>query len=183
MCARQTREPLAPAPGRTAREDYQDGREGVANLFLAFEPLVGRTEIKVTRRRTKVDWAWMIKELVEVHDPAAERIVLVVDNLNTHVKASLYLAFAPAEAQRLADRIELHYTPKHGSWLNMAEVMLSIVARQCLKRRLESRQRLAEEVKAWLEDDRRRPLKVNWRFTTADARIKLGRLYPLIQRG
>jgi hypothetical protein len=108
----QTREPLAPAPGRVAREDYQYGREGVANLFLAFEPLVGRTEIKVTQRRTKVDWAWMIKELVEVHDPAAEKIVLVVDNLNTHVKASLYLAFAPEEAKRLADRIEIHYTPK-----------------------------------------------------------------------
>jgi transposase len=167
-------------PGQPKRVDYQYERVGVANLFMLFEPLGGRCEVRVTQRRTGRDWAELIRELVEEIYPQAERIVLVVDNLNTHVKASLYDAFAPEQAKRLADKVEIHYTPKHGSWLNMAEVMLSVLARQCLNRRLGSMEELKREVAAWLAEHRT-GLNVDWRFTTADARIKLKRLYPSIQ--
>jgi hypothetical protein len=172
-------EPLE--PGKPAREDYEYIREGTANLFLWFEPLAGRREVKATERRTRQDWAELVRELVDVHYPTADRLVLVMDNLNTHTLGSLYEAFAPAEARRLAEKLEIHYTPKHGSWLNMAEIELSVLARQCLGQRLPSRAELAEEVGAWAADRNRRAATMEWRFTTADARIKLKHLYPTLQ--
>jgi transposase len=174
------REPLPPKPGQPRREDYEYVREGTANLFLFFEPLRGWRRVQVTERRTRVDWAQAIRELVDLHYPEAERIVLVMDNLNTHSPASLYEAFAPEEAQRLAQRLEIHYTPKHGSWLNMAETELSILARQCLDRRLPSAALLEQEVDAWQQERNQAKARIEWRFTTADARIKLKHLYPAI---
>jgi len=174
------RPPRPPAPGAPAREDYEYERRGTANLFLVCEPLRGRREVTVTERRTKVDWARVVKDLVDVHDPAAERIVLVLDNLNTHSPASLYEAFAPAEAQRIADRLEIHHTPKHGSWLNVAEIELSALGRQCLDRRLPGRATLAAEVAAWVAARNAERVAVDWRFTTADARIRLRHLYPVL---
>jgi hypothetical protein len=172
---------LPPAPGRLAREDYEYVRQGVCNLFLVCEPLAGWRQVMVSDRRTRIDWAHCIKDLLDVHYPDAEQIVLVQDNLNTHTPASLYEAFAPAEAKRLADRLELHYTPKHGSWLNMAEVELAVLAGQCLDRRLADRATLEREVAAWQVARNRAGRGVNWRFTTEDARIKLKHLYPAIQ--
>jgi len=174
----ETRVPLPPAPGHVAREDYEYVRNGVANLFIFFEPLDGWRHLTVTARRTKCDWAYAIRDLVDVHYPDAIKIRLVLDNLNTHVGGSLYDAFSPAEARRILDRLEFHYTPKHGSWLNMAESELSILARQCLDRRIPDASTLAREVAAW---ERRRNCagaRMTWRFTTADARIKLSHLYP-----
>jgi hypothetical protein len=167
-------------PGKPAREDYEYIREGTANLFLWFEPLTGRRQVKVTERRTRLDWAALIRELVDVHYPEAEKVVLVMDNLNTHTLGSLYEAFPPQEARRLAERLEIHYTPKHGSWLNMAESELSILTRQCLGQRLPSRADLAAEVGAWEADRNARAARMQWRFTTADARIKLKHLYPTL---
>src|SRR5215207_6271599 len=169
---------LPPAPGRPAREDYEYVRQGVCNVFLVCEPLAGWRHVTGSDRRTRIDWAHCIKELVDVHYQAAERIVLVQDNLNTHTPASLYAAFAPAEAKRLADRLELHSTPKHGSWLNMAEIELAMLAQQCLDRRLADRATLEREVAAWQAARNRAGRGVNWRFTTEDARIKLKHLYP-----
>jgi hypothetical protein len=173
-----TREPLPMTPGQVAREDYEYERHGVANLFLWCEPLVGRRHVTVTERRTKLDWAQVIKELVDVHYPNAERIVLVMDNLNTHTPASLYEAFPPAEAKRLADKLEIHYTPKHGSWLDIAEIELSALTRQCLDRRIPDRETLTQEVAAWERERNAAQVAVHWQFTTADARIKLKHLYP-----
>ena len=161
--------PRPVASGRPAREDYEYVREGVCNLFLVCEPLAGWRQVMVSQRRTRIDWAHCIKDLVDVHYPDAERIVLVQDNLNTHTPASLYAAFAPAEAKRLADRLELHYTPRHGSWLNMAEIELAMLADQAT---------LEREVLAWQAARNRAGRGVNWRFTTEDARIKLKHLYP-----
>ena len=175
------RPPRPPAPGQVAKEDYEYQRNGTANVFLFSEPLVGRVEVKVIERRTKADWALFIKELVDEHYPQAEKIRLVLDKLNTHVKASLYEVFQPAEAKRLADKLEIHYTPKHGSWLNVAEIELSVLARQCLSRRLGDLETMKREVEAWGQERKRTPVKVNWQFTTDDARIKLKRLYPSIQ--
>jgi transposase len=174
----ETREPLPIAPGRPVRFDYEYERRGTANLFLFCEPLQARRWVAVTDRRTGADWAHQIKDLVDVRYPEAEQVVLVADNLNTHTPAALYEAFPPAEAKRLADKLELHYTPKHGSWLNIAEIELSILSRQCLDRRIADRATLAAEVAAW--QDRRNAAggTVDWRFTTEDARIKLKRLYP-----
>jgi hypothetical protein len=169
------------APGRPAREDYEYERRGVCNVFLVCEPLRGWRDVTVSDRRTRIDWAHCIKDLVDVHYPDAEQIVLVQDNLNTHTPASLYEAFAPAEAKRLADRLELHYTPKHGSWLNMAEIELAVLATQCLDRRLADRATLEREVAAWLAACNTARRGVDWRFTTEDARIKLKHLYPAIQ--
>jgi hypothetical protein len=169
------------APGRPAREDYEYQRRGVCNLFLVTEPLAGWRDVMVSDRRTRIDWAHCIKDLLEVHYPDAERVVLVQDNLNTHTPASLYAAFEPAEARRLADRLELHYTPKHGSWLNMAEIELSVLAGQCLDRRLADRARLEREVAVWQATRNAAGRGVDWRFTTEDARIKLKHLYPTIQ--
>jgi hypothetical protein len=173
--------PLPPAPGRPARQDYEYQRRGVCNLFMVTEPLRGWRAVVVSDRRTRIDWAHTIRELVDVHYPDAERIVLVQDNLNTHTPASLYEAFAPAEARRLADKLELHYTPKHGSWLNMAEIELSVLTTQCLDRRLADRASLEREVAAWGAARNAAGCKIDWRFTTEDARIKLKHLYPKIQ--
>jgi transposase len=176
----EVREPLAASPGRPARHDYEYERNGTANLFIICEPLAGWRHISVTERRTKIDWARCIKELVDVHYPHAEKIVLVLDNLNTHTPAALYEAFAPSEARRLCQRLEIHYTPKHGSWLNMAEVELSVLARQCLERRIPERESLAEEAGAWEEDRNAAENSIDWRFTATEARIKLKHLYPEI---
>jgi DDE superfamily endonuclease len=175
---RDTRQPLPAAPGRPARRDFEYERGGVVNIFLFCEPLHARRWTDVTAQRTKVDWAHQIKHLVDRRYPDAERIVLVMDNLNTHSPASLYDAFPPAEAKRLADKLEIHHTPKHGSWLNIAEIELSVLSRQCLDRRVPDLATLQREVAAWQDDRDRTATAVNWRFTTADARIKLKRLYP-----
>ena len=175
-----TRSPLPPAPGRLARHDPEYAREGVANLFLVTEPLRGWRQVRVSAQRTRIDFAACIKELVDVHYAAAERIVLVMDQLNTHSPASLYQAFPPAEAKRLVDKLEIHYTPTHGSWLNMAEIELSVLARQCLNRRLGNRATMEGEVAAWATARNATSSAIDWRFTTGDARIKLKRLYPAI---
>jgi hypothetical protein len=175
-----TRAPLPVAPGRPARHDPEYERQGVVNCFLVSEPLRGRRETRLSDRRTRIDWAHCIQELADVHYPDAERIVLVMDQLNTHSPASLYEAFPPAEAKRLADRLEIHYTPKHGSWLNMAEIELSILARQCLNRRLDDRAMMEREVAAWTTARNDAATTIDWQFTTDDARIKLKRLYPAI---
>ena len=174
----EARPALPTAPGTPRREDPEYVRHGVANLFLVCEPLRGWREVVVGDQRTRLDWAACVKDLVDVHYPAAERIVLVMDQLNTHTPASLYAAFPPAEAKRLADKLEIHYTPKHGSWLNMAEIELSILQRQCLDRRLGDRTTVEREVAAWVQARNQATRTVDWRFTTADARVKLKRLYP-----
>ena len=150
---------------------------------MACEPLAGKRYVQVTERRTSQDWAYFIRELVDVHYPEAEKIVLVMDNLNTHTPASLYQTFAPAEARRLLEKLEIHQTPLHGSWLNMAEIELSALARQCLSRRIGTREELDREVQAWQQRRNEALTTVNWRFTTADARIKLKRLYPSLEPG
>ena len=177
----EVRAPRAARPGQPRRVDYEYRRNGVANIFMLFEPLAARRRVKVTERRTKVDWAYLIRDLVDVHYPKAEMIVLVMDNLNTHAKASLYEAFEPKEAKRIADRLEIHYTPKHGSWLNVAESELSVMGRQCLDRRIPDIQTLAQEAAAWQQrrDEEARP--VDWQFAVEDARIKLKSLYPSLQ--
>ena len=172
---------LPVAPGQPARQDYEYTRGGVANLFLVTEPLRGWRHVIVSERRTRRDFAAVIRDLVEVQYPDAERLVLVLDNLNIHSPASLYEAFPPAEAKRLADRLEIHHTPKHGSWLNIAEIELSALARQCLDRRLADQPTLAGEVAAWEQQRNAATATVDWRFTTVDARIKLKHLYPSLQ--
>lgn len=178
---RDARPPMPLAAGRAARVDYEYERSGVVNCFLFCEPLRGQRWVEVTERRTKLDWAQQIRELVDVRYPDVERIVLVLDNLNTHTPAALYDAFAPAEAKRLTDKLELHYTPKHGSWLNIAEIELSVLSRQCLDRRVPDVATLTREVAAWQERRNATATPVDWRFTTQDARIKLKRLYPSFQ--
>ena len=168
------------APGHSIRQDSEYKRNGTANLFMVCAPLLGWRHVEVTDRRTSVDFAHIIKTLVDEQFPNAEKIVLVLDNLNTHTPASLYQAFAPAEAKRLADKLEVHYTPKHGSWLNMAEIEFSVLARQCLSERMECKSRLCEQVGVWNRTRNAHGVKTDWRFTTADARIKLTRLYPSI---
>lgn len=178
---KETRTPLAAAPGKPQREDYEYERKGTANLFMFVEPLTGWRQVTVTERRTAVEWAHQIRDLVDVHYPQAERIRLVMDNLNTHKVASLYEAFAPAEARRIAQRLEIHHTPKHGSWLNMAEIELSALTQQCLDRRIPDIDTLRRETTVWATERNARQKGVDWRFTTPDARIKLKRLYPQIQ--
>ncbi len=173
-------DPLPVTPEQPRREDYEYEREGTCNLFLAFAPLPGWRDVTVTERRTKVDWAQYMRDLVDVHFPTAERITVVLDNLNTHALATLYAAFEPAEARRIARKLELHYTPKHGSWLNMAEIELSALNRQCLKRRIPNRETMQRVTSAWSEQRNRAGTTVDWRFTTVDARVKLKRLYPKI---
>ena len=177
----ETRPPIPAEPGRPARVDSEYERNGTANLFMAFEPLAGWRWVKVTERRTAVDFAAVIRELVDGRYRAAEKIVLVMDNLNTHKVASLDEAFAPEEARRLAERLEIHSTPKHGSGLDMAETELSVLSRQCLKRRIDNPDYLRREVQAWEKRRNEAECKIEWRFTTKDARIKLKRLYPSIQ--
>jgi DDE superfamily endonuclease len=176
----EARPPLPPAPGRPARHDPEYVRGGVANLFLATEPLRGWRGVLASEQRTRLDWARCVRHLADVCYPDAATIVLVVDQLNTHSPASLYAAFAPAEARRLAERIELHYTPKHGSWLNVAELELAVLQRQCLRQRLPDLAALEREVAAWAERRNAAGAAVDWHFTTADARTKLKRLYPAI---
>ena len=179
---KEVRAPLPGQPGEPEKYDFEYERNGVSNLFLFFEPLSGKRYVNVTEQRTAVDWANQIKELVDLRYPHAERITLVMDNLNTPVGASLYQAFEPQEARRLLDKLEIHYTPKHGSWLNMAELELSVLSRQCLDRRIPDQATLEQEVKAWEAQRNASPAPVKWRFTTTDARIKLKRLYPSLQR-
>ena len=161
--------------------DSEYERKGTCNLFLFFEPLRGWRHVWVTDQRRKVEWAWCVKELVDVYYPDAVRIRLVCDNLNTHTGGALYEAFAPQEAKRLCDRLEFHPTPKHGSWLNMAETELSVLAGQCLNRRMESKDLVIHEVSPWEADRNRTEAKVRWRFTTEAARIKLEKLYPVFE--
>lgn len=173
--------PIPAAPGRVEAHDYEYVRNGTANLFMFVEPLRGWRHVSVTSRRTKVDFAHQMKELVEVHCPNAEKITLVMDNLNTHRMSCLYEAFAPAEARRIIEKIEVVHTPKHGSWLNMAECELSVLEKQCLGERVGDEPTLRHRVGLWEEDRNHRSKKIDWQFETADARIKLRRLYPKIQ--
>lgn len=176
---RETREPVPAAPGQPARTDYEYERNGVGTIFMMVAPLLGWRRVEVTERKTRVDYARMLKELSDVHFPEADIIVLIQDNLNTHDPASLYEAYPPAEARRLRERFEFHYTPKHGSWLNMAECELSVLQRQCLERRIPDMAALTQQTGAWNTRRNEAAIPYDWRFTTADARIKLKRLYPV----
>ena len=178
---KETRQPRPPRSGAVGYYDYEYERNGVSNLFMLFAPLEGWRRVEVTDRRTKADWARVVKKLVDEDYAHKDRIVLVMDNLNTHHPASLYEAFEPAEARRIAQRLEVHYTPKHGSWLNMAEIEIGVMARQCLARRIPEQNVLRGEVAAWERERNRDGIRVDWRFTTADTRIKLKSLYPSIQ--
>ena len=174
----ETRTPIAAKPGQPARHDYEYERNGVANLFMMFAPLEGWRHVKVTDRRAAVDYADALKDLSDTHFPNADKIVLVQDNLSTHTTAALYEAFPAAQARRLVERLEWHYTPKHGSWLDMAESELAVLSTQCLDRRMPNKPELTAEVGAWERHRNKRHAKADWHFTTADARIKLARLYP-----
>jgi len=176
---KETRTPLPMRQGDAEIYDFEYERNGVSNLFMLFAPLEGWRHVEVTDRHTKVDWAQLIKELVDKHYPD-KKIVLVMDNLNTHKLSSLYEAFVPEEARRIAERLEIHYTPKHGSWLDMAEIEIGVLSRQCLNRRIPDQQVLKNEIAAWEEGRNKTANRVNWRFTTADARVKLKSLYPSI---
>jgi transposase len=176
-----TREPIPMRPGEPERFDYEYKRGGVADLFMLFEPLAGKRHIEITDQRRRVEWAEVMRIVSDELYPEAEKIVVVLDNLNTHVGAAFYLAFEPQEARRLVERFELHYTPKHGSWLNMAEIELSALTRQCLDRRIPDKDTLMSEVKAWEDQRNSEVIKVHWQFTTADARTKLKSLYPKFQ--
>jgi len=176
----ETRQALPMTPGQLEKYDYEYRREGVSNLFMFFAPLQNWRNIKVTERRTKVDWAYCMRDLVDVHFSQAEKIVVVQDQLNTHSPACLYEVFAPAEAKRILDRLEFHSTPKHGSWLNMAEIELSVLGRQCLNRCIPNQTFLIRETEAWTVQRNNKQATINWQFTSEDARIKLKRLYPSI---
>jgi hypothetical protein len=176
----ETRVPIPAKPGQPTRHDYEYERNGTANLFMMFAPLEGWRHVKVTDRHTAVDFAHVLKELADVRFAKAKKIVLMEDNLNTHKPASLYEAFPAAEARRLVERFEWHYTPKHGSWLNLAESELSVLAGQCLDRRISDKQTLVAEVTAWENSRNKKHAKADWKFTTATARVKLKRLYPVI---
>lgn len=176
-----TRDPLPMYPGEPERFDYEYKRGGVADLFMLCEPLAGKRHIEITDQRRRIEWAQVMRIVSDELYPDAEKIVVVLDNLNTHVLAAFYLAFEPQEARRLVERFELHYTPKHGSWLNMAEIELSAVTRQCLDRRIPDKDTLIREVKAWEDQRNFEVIKVHWQFSTADARTKLKSLYPKFQ--
>ena len=177
----EVRDPLPSAPGQIAKYDSEYERKGTANIFMAVEPLGGRRTTQVTERRTKTDWAQFIQSLVNNVYPTAQKIILVMDNLNIHSIGSFYEAFDPEVARSLAERLEIHYTPKHGSWLNMAEIELSVLCRQCLDRRIDCQQKMIDEIATWEDDRNKRQTKIDWQFTTPDARIKLKRLYPSFQ--
>lgn len=174
----EVRVPIPPEPGQPERYDYEYKRNGVVNLFAFFEPLAGERLMEVTQQRTKVDFAYQMKTLVDVYHPDADCIRLVVDNLNIHHPAALYETFEPQEANRILKKLEFHYTPKHASWLNQVEIEFSVLARQCLNRRIPTQAELAEEVKAWQDERNAQKATVNWRFSSADARIRLEHLYP-----
>jgi len=177
---KETRIPIPASRGQSERYDTEYERNGVCNIFLHFEPLKGKRKIKITDYRKKVDWAYFIKELVDEHYRDAEKIILVMDNLNIHSGTSLYETFLPAEAKRILDKLEIHYTPVHGSWLNIAEIELSHLSRQCLDRRIPDKETFVREVSAWNKQRDKESATVNWQFTTADARIKLKKLYPIL---
>ncbi len=179
----ETRVPMPAAPGTLARIDDGYERKGTAHLFMVFEPLAGQRWVTVTDRRTAVDFAHVIRDVVDVPHLQADTIVLVIDNLNTHKPAALYEAFEPAEARRLLERLEIHHTSKHGSWLNRAETALSVLATQCLDRRIPDKEPLTHEVAAWERQRNTAKCRIDWQFTTQDARIKLKRLYPSIELG
>ena len=174
----EVRAPVPMKPGHPARHDYEYERNGVANLFMLFAPLEGWRHVKVTDRHAAIDYAHVLKDLSDVHFPSAIKIVLVQDNLSTHTTASLDQAFPAAEARRLVERFEWHYTPKHGSWLDMAESELGVLSSRCLSRRIANKQTLKREVAAWQKHRNKHHAKANWQFTTADARVKLKSLYP-----
>ncbi len=176
----EVKSPIPQAPGRLARYDYEYKRHGVCTIFVANEPLAGKRFIKVTERRTKRDWALFIAE-IEQHYPDAEKITLVMDNLNTHKPGSLYETFTPEQAKKLWNRFEFVYTPKHGSWLNMAEIELNVLIRQCLNRRIADMATVASEIQAWQNHRNTQNATINWQFTTKHARVKLKRLYPTLQ--
>jgi len=177
---KETRLAISAKPGKLARYDYEYERNGTCSLFMFYDPFGGKRFVSVTDRRTKIDWATQIKDLLDIHYPDTKKIILVMDNLNTHTGASLYEAFEPQEARRLLDRLEIHYTPKHGSWLNIAEIELRILNGQCLNRRIPGKGTLSSEVAAWQEKRNSDQAKVDWQFTAEDARIKLKRLYPIL---
>lgn len=177
---KEVRSPLPAKEGEVLKYDTEYERNGTCNLFLSFEPLKGNRKAKVTQRRTKIDWAHFVREVVDEDYPQAEKVVLVVDNLNTHTGSSLYEAFDPAEAKRILDKLEIHYTPKHGSWLNMVEIELSHLSRQCLDRRIPDQETFHQEVSAWVRQRNKEGASIDWRFTTEDARIKLSKLYPTL---
>ena len=176
----ETRAPVPMRPGLPARHDYEYKRNGTANLFMLFAPLEGWRHVEVTARRTAIDYAKILRDLADVHFPKADKIVLVQDNLNTHVPASLYEAFEPAEARRIIERFEWHYSPKHGSWLNLAESELAVLSGQCLDRRIPDAATLRREVDAWRSRRNTHNAKANWHFTSANARVKLKSLYPAL---
>jgi len=178
----EVREPLPPRPGQVAKYDSEYERRGTANVFMAVEPLAGKRTVRVTDRRTRVDWAQFIRLLLLTTYPEAAQVILVMDNLNTHGIASLYEAFDPETARALAARLEIHYTPKHGSWLNMAETELSVLSRQCLDRRIESKDTMAAEIATWENARNDAGARIDWQFTTTEARIKLKRLYPSFEK-
>jgi transposase len=177
----ETRDPLPVAPGKPARQNYEYKREGVADVFMVFEPLVGKRHIEITDQRRREEWARVMQKVSDELYPQADKIVVVMDNLNTHTPAAFYQVFEPDEARRLMERFEFHYTPKHGSWLNMAEIELSALVRQCLDRRIPDKETMIREVKAWQDQRNSEVVKVHWQFTTADARVKLKSLYPKIE--
>jgi len=177
---KQTRIPIARKPGRDAREDYEYARSGVAHIFMANEPLKGKRYVKVLQSKTKKHWAKFIKNISDKYYPKAKKIRLVMDNLNIHKPSALYETFQPEEAKRIWDRFEFIYTPKHGSWLNMAEIELNILMGQCLKSRIDNMITIKEEVEAWQQNRNNKRAVINWQFTTSDARIKLKRLYPTL---
>ena len=179
---KETRQPLPPQPGAAVAYDYEYDRNGVSNLFMLFATLEGWRRVEVTDRRTKADWARVVQQLVDLDYPDKDRIFLVMDNLNTHHPASLYEAFPPEEARRIGERLDIHYTPKHGSWLNMAEIEIGVMVLQCLDRRIPDQSVLRREMGAWQQQRNRDSIRVDWRFTTEDARIKLRSLYPSLQR-
>jgi hypothetical protein len=179
---KEVRSSIPAKPGSVEKYDTEYERNGVSHLFMFFEPLAGQRHVAVTDQRTAVDWAHQIQYLVDILYPRAERITLVMDNLNTHTGASLYKAFPPEQAKRILDKLDIHYTPKHGSWLNMAEIELSILSRQCLDRRLPDPETLIREIAAWQETRNAGARPMDWRFTTEDARIKLKKLYPTLQK-
>ena len=176
----ETREALPVKPGQAALYDYEYVRNGAANLFMMFQPLAARREVMVSERRTQEDFARCLRNIAEVQYPDAQKIILVMDNLNTHSLASLYTAFEPETARRLCERFEIHYTPKHGSWLNMAELEISVMSRQCLSQRIAAIGKMDSEVQSWVKQRNSQRSTVNWQFTTADARTKLRHLYPKI---
>jgi hypothetical protein len=177
---KETRKPQRSEPGIPARYDYEYERHGVCNVFMFFEPFKGKRYVRVTQRRTKVDWATQIKDLLDNQYPKAKKVVLVMDNLNTHEGASLYETFPPEEARRLLERLDIHHTPKHGSWLNIAEIELRILSGQCLNRRIPNIPTLEQEITEWQNQRNCLNAKVDWQFSNEDARIKLKRLYPIL---